>query len=367
MRHAFIALLLLTGALPARAAPALERGAAIIDPAALRELDRGRFGVARLLLPERSSNAPLTDSQLFALPSMRPVRQALDGEFERYVAKHKASLPNETIGVGDGFAFQLFDRALLDSPDTRFVLAGIINRMDRAYVSRADCGEIRLIYRLTQTSEPNIGDNAVSPRLPMTLNLVLKARVEGQKIACSEIARRWLAAGDLTLTGAEIAAKLTTNDGPLALINYANIDRIETNLQIVHALKSPTRDFRTDYLLKAFRLQCADQSMSMESPLENQIDRDREFWPMTLLQARLQERGCSIPNISPRWIAARLLIPPQNSWPPARSRATPVGFDKLGTCSRNSGWYKAMMPTSIPVFTKADDHRRRLLQRAVGA
>ena len=66
-----------------------------------------------------------------------PVRQALDAEFERYIARHKASLPNETIGVGDGFDFQLFDRALLYSPDTRFVLAGIVNRMDRAYVSRS--------------------------------------------------------------------------------------------------------------------------------------------------------------------------------------------------------------------------------------
>ncbi|WP_410959220.1 hypothetical protein, partial [Salmonella sp. 6356] len=81
------------------------------------------------------------------------------------------SLPDETIGVGDGFAFQVFDRALLDSPDTRFVLAGIVNRMDRAYVSQAECGEIRLIYRMVRTNAPEVGDNAVSPRLPMTLNL----------------------------------------------------------------------------------------------------------------------------------------------------------------------------------------------------
>ena len=84
--------------------------------------------------------------------------------------RHKASLPNETIGVGEGFDFQLFDRALLYSPDTRFVLAGIVNRMDRAYVDGANCGEIRLIYRLTRIARPPTGDNAASPRLPMTLN-----------------------------------------------------------------------------------------------------------------------------------------------------------------------------------------------------
>jgi len=38
-----------------------------------------------------------------------------------------------------------------DAPDSRFVLAGIVNRMDRAYLAEANCGEIRLIYRLTRT------------------------------------------------------------------------------------------------------------------------------------------------------------------------------------------------------------------------
>ena len=41
-------------------------------------------------------------------------------------------------------------RALLYSAGTRFVLAGIVNRMDRAYVSPESCGEVRLIYRLTR-------------------------------------------------------------------------------------------------------------------------------------------------------------------------------------------------------------------------
>ena len=116
-------------------APALERGAAITDPSGLRELDRGRFGLSRMLSPARSADVPLTGSQLFALPSMAPVRKALDAEFDRYIQAHKVDLPNETIGAGPSFDFQLFDRGQLYSPDTRFVLAGIVNRMDRAYVS----------------------------------------------------------------------------------------------------------------------------------------------------------------------------------------------------------------------------------------
>ena len=72
--------------LSARAEPAaLERGTAITDPVALRELDRGRFGLARILAPARSADTPLTDGELFALPSMAPVRKALDAEFDRYI------------------------------------------------------------------------------------------------------------------------------------------------------------------------------------------------------------------------------------------------------------------------------------------
>ena len=282
LRFPVILFALLWCALPARAAPVatLERGAAIIDPAALRELDRGRFGLARMLQPERSADLPPANSQLFALPSMLPVRAALDGEFDRYIAKHQASLPNESIGIGEGFAFQLFDRAVLYSPDMRFVLAGIVNRMDRAYVDPTNCGEIRLIYRLTRTDVPLIGENAVSQRLPMTLNLVLKAKGgpgidrSGAAITCREIARRWLAAGELSLTGATLAERLLSKDGPLDLIGHENIDRIETNLQIAHAPKSAVRDFRTDYLLKVFNDDKQAQRFE-EAPMENQIDRDR--------------------------------------------------------------------------------------------
>jgi hypothetical protein len=277
-------LVLLASVLPqrhARSAAALERGAAIIDPGALHELDRGRFGLGRVMLPARSADTPLTNSELFALPSMVPVRKALDADFDRYISRHKAGLPNETIGVGTAFDFQLFDRALLDSPDTRFVLAGIVNRMDRAYVHEADCGEIRLIYRLTRTDVPETtGEGAVSPRLPMTLNVVLKARGasaidgSGKALPCAEIARRWLAAGEWSLTGAALAEKLTAKDGPLDLIGPDDIRHIETNLQIAHAPKSAVRDFRTDYLLKVFDYDAPSKTF-IEAPMENQIDRER--------------------------------------------------------------------------------------------
>ena len=80
MRFFVTILVLLCSALTARAGQgaALERGTAITDPLSLRELDGGRFGLSRVILPMRSSSMPLTNSQLFALPSMAPVRKALD-------------------------------------------------------------------------------------------------------------------------------------------------------------------------------------------------------------------------------------------------------------------------------------------------
>jgi len=274
------AFFLLCGALPIHAASdkPLERGTAIIDPLALRELDRGRFGLGRILEPARSADTPLTNAELFAMPSLAPVKAAIDAEFGRYIAKHKAELPDETIGVGDAFAFQLFDRALLTSADTRFVLAGIVNRMDRTFVAEKSCGEIRLIYRFVRTSPPAGGETA--SRLPMTLNVVLRAKGEpsvdrdGKPISCAAIAQRWLAAADLSLTGRDLAAKLLAKGGPLDLVMAENIDRIETNLQIAHAPKSAKRDFRTDYLLKLFRYD-GKTRLFAEATLENQIDRER--------------------------------------------------------------------------------------------
>src|SRR6202035_5939461 len=136
----------------------------------------------------------LTDSALFALPSVAPIRKSLDDEFEHYVQRHSSELPNETIGVGPQFDFQLFDRDQLYSQTNRFVLSGIVNRMDRAFVAPESCGEIRLIYRLTQSDAPSVGDHGASARLPMTLNLVLKARADrsAASLTCATIARRWL-------------------------------------------------------------------------------------------------------------------------------------------------------------------------------
>src|SRR5262249_36124313 len=148
---------------------------------------------------------------------------------------------------------------------------------DRAYVEPDTCGEIRLIYRLARLDETPVGEPLSSPRLPMTLNVVLRARGEGAirgRAVCQEIARRWLAVADWPQTSAELAHRLISPGGPLELVEPVDVDRIETNLQIAHAPKSAVRDFRTDYLLKVFKYNTATKAFD-ESPMENQIDREK--------------------------------------------------------------------------------------------
>ena len=101
-------------------------------------------------MPMRIAERPAAQRALFALPSMARFAKAIDAEFDRYIARHKADLPSETIGVGRRLRFSTVRSCALNSGETRFVLAGIVNRMDRAYVSPETCGEIRLIYRLTR-------------------------------------------------------------------------------------------------------------------------------------------------------------------------------------------------------------------------
>jgi mono/diheme cytochrome c family protein len=297
----------------------LMRGTAITDPDILRKLDQNdTLTISRLLWPERNANFPLTTDLLFSsLQQLKDIPPALDAEFDRYIAHQKVAYPTETIGVGEGFDVQLFDRANLKSANTRFVLAGIVNRMDRAYVSEETCGEIRLIYRLARFDAGPDGTRTAT-RLPMTFNLVMKARdprqvaPNGNPVSCAEVARRWLNNGDWQ----ELI-------GSSAHPDDAMLDRIETNIQISIAPKSALHDFRSDYLLKVFKYNAATKTFE-ESTLENQIDRDRiladndlrrDFrdWLLAPDHLRAFDRGTVL--IPEKFLASAAVVP------------TPAGLD----------------------------------------
>jgi mono/diheme cytochrome c family protein len=312
---------LLGGAVSLSAAEnsSLVRGTAITDPDRLRALDQhDTLTISRLLRPERNADFPLTTDLLFSwLPQLAPIPPAIDAEFDRYIAAQKAASPTESIGVGEGFDVQLFDRANLKSHDTRFVLAGIVNRMDRAYVSEESCGEIRLIYRLARFETRPDGSKSAT-RLPMTFNLVMKARdarqtdANGKPVSCAEVARRWLDNGDWQ---GLIGGSFFPSD--------AMLDRIETNIQISIAPKSALHDFRSDYLLKVFRYNAATKTFE-ESTLENQIDRNRiladdalrrDFRNWLLAPENLREFDRGTVLIPEKFLARAAVVP------------TPAGLD----------------------------------------
>lgn len=230
----------------------MERGVAITDPETLRALDGSGLSLAHLLGAERDA----TGTALFTLPSMADVRDATDRDFNAYVVARKDAPERLT----------LFDRDALNAQGTRFDLAGIVNRMDRAYVSPDTCGEIRLIYR------PIANRDGAPLRLPMTLSVIVKAKPANAGITCTELARRWLALGDAPPSD---AAALTARDGALAWISREAIDRIEINTQVARAAANPNDvESRADYLMKVFRFDQQKQRFA-ESPMENQIDTER--------------------------------------------------------------------------------------------
>lgn len=239
-------------------AAAVERGVAVTDPAILKRLDNAGLSLGKLLGADANSSG----AELFALPSMASLQAATDRDFNSYVLEHRDDLDK----------LHLFDRDALNAPGTRFSLTGIVNRMDRAYVSPEECGEIRLIYRPIANSD-SANKEAPPLRLPMTLNLVMKAKpASASDVTCAGLARRWLALADQPPT-TERATMLTVKGGALEWVTREAIDRIEIDVQIARA-SADVNDFegRADYLMKVFRY---DGTRFAESPLENQIDAAR--------------------------------------------------------------------------------------------
>ncbi len=186
----------------------LERGAAMTDPALLRELDHARCA------HDLADAVARAEPQIFHcptvilfgwLPQLAPVRAGARCASSNAMSRGtRRALPNESIGVGEGFDVQLFDRAAVRMPAMFASCWPASSTGWTAPMSRR--GELRrgppdLPARPAPQPLIRTAATTVSQRLPMTLNLVLKARDDrelertGKQISCAEIARRWLANG----------------------------------------------------------------------------------------------------------------------------------------------------------------------------
>ena len=171
-----------------------------------------------------------------------------------------------------------------------------------------------------------------------------------EAITCAEIARRWLAAGELPLTGAALAAKLMSGDGPLDLVGP------KTSTASKPIFRSRTRPNRRSAIfapticLKVFEYN-AQSGTFEEAPLENQIDRER-----ILADARLRRDFkawlLDIRHFSE--LDRGTILIPEEFLATGAIAADPGRICGRRACSRPSASCKAMARRREPIFRESD-------------
>ena len=237
----------------------LEKGVAITNIAYLRSLEDRGYSIGALLLQSEREGV-VSNLDLAKIPAFQPVLASIQSEMADYQKKH----PGTGVGIKN-FSKRLFDISYLTDNRARFVLVGIINRMDQAFKSPETCGEIRFIYRLAYAV--TVENENVASRLPMTINLIYNHKSADSSIDCATIANQWL------------------NGDPLATSAFDRkaFKQLEINLQIVRWPAAIASDFggRAEYLLKVYKWN--GQSFN-EAPMDNQIDREKLLADPALLK-----------------------------------------------------------------------------------
>jgi len=239
----------------------------ITDVGVLAALERQGLTLAGVL---GASKPDLDNRELAELPSFLPLVQQLEREIAR------AGAADKLAGVDVArFSHRLFDARFLRLPQARFVLAGVVNRPDRAAFDPSSCGETRLVYRLSYALD---ADHA--SKLPMTLGVELK--VPRGEDGCRAAAARWLEPNSPATNGSHSdedatarATALRSTQGPLspALTRVSSATaRVVVNLQLVRwpSTVRPDLGGHAEYLLRSFR---ADNAGKLQpEPLENTPD-----------------------------------------------------------------------------------------------
>jgi len=195
-----------------------------------------------------AGSTPLDNQALAEQASFAPLVLELEREIERARASDKLA------GVDVArFSHRLFDRRFLRLAQARFVLAGVVNRPDRAPFAPSSCGETRLVYRLAYAF-----DAERASKLPMTIGVELQ--VPRGAAGCREAAARWLEPGSVTAEAR--AAWLRSEQGPLAPVRSrlpTTTGRVVVNLQLVRwpATIRPDLGGHAEYLLRSFRVDSA--------------------------------------------------------------------------------------------------------------
>jgi hypothetical protein len=232
---------------------ATDRDLALTDPVELMDLETRGFDVGRAAFPltrspgsdtTKAALAPPTSADLARDPGYRDLVAALEADFRNLYDKDRA------YGMGMRFTHRGFDKRWLVSPQTRWELAAVVNRVDRRVFNPGTCGEIRLVYRLAYATRTQSGPFA--SRLPATLNVVHLLEDDG--MGC-----------------AEAAAILR---GPLKDSLPGRLKSVEVNVQSVRwpSTVRPDLGGHAEYVLRVFH---REGRRLVAAPLENTPDVDR--------------------------------------------------------------------------------------------
>lgn len=238
----------------------------VMDVAALRELEHRGFDFASVALGAPARRASRLSAADYARhQAYTDLADVIVSDLTEFMRRDKR------LGVGMRHAHRSFDPTWLTSPQFRFELAGIVNRIDRKAFAKGTCGEIRFIYRLTYAAR--VHEQDIESRVPMTLNAVRWLPSDGQ--GCRLLAARWRTPDG---SGAELADALTSESGPLhALTADTKIKSLEVNMQSVRwpSTVRPNMAGHAEYVLRVFapREPTAQESLRYQpSGLENTPD-----------------------------------------------------------------------------------------------
>jgi hypothetical protein len=214
--------------------PAGAQPVAIVDPAALRELETRGFGFGHHFAIAGDVRA----DALVATPAWSSIANGITANLDALKAA------DGLLGVGMQHDHRLFDQAWLRSSRSRFALVAVTNRLDRAS-GPGDCGEVRFIHRL-EYDDPREGTTS---RMPMTVAVVVPQKPRSGEQGCTGVVARWQSLSGKT--GAPLAASAAS--GPLLSLPAAT--SFETNLQAVRWPSSVRKDMggEAEYMLNVWR------------------------------------------------------------------------------------------------------------------
>lgn len=154
----------------------------VTDPVALASVGAAGGNFAALFGAPAATNTALLSE---ASPRYAALVATISGDIASVAAAH----PGAGVGVR-GHNYRMFDERWLHSPQTRFDLVGIAPRIDRARPPH-DCGDVRLLYRLTYDAD--VGGERITSRLPLTISVSLAARPNDVAHSCRPDAMAWRA------------------------------------------------------------------------------------------------------------------------------------------------------------------------------